>query len=81
MRDFYTDEILFFYIFLNFCAGFDYEKAKQALNISDEYTFQAMAAIGKQGTKKSLPEHIQKVEVPSTRKAVDEIAFEGTLPK
>lgn len=57
--------------------GFDYEKAKQVLGVPDDYTVEAMIAIGKLGDKSLLPEKLQQVEVPSDRKPLAEIVFEG----
>jgi nitroreductase len=62
-------------------GGFDYDKAKKALNIPDDYQVQAMIAIGKPGKKEDLPTRMQEVEKPSTRKKVEEFAFEGTFGK
>lgn len=58
-------------------AGFDYDKAKQVLEIPDEYQVQAMIAIGKQGKKEDLPEHLQEMDKPSGRKPISETVFEG----
>ena len=58
-------------------AGFDYAKAKEVLNIPDDYTVEAMAAIGKPGDVRSLPEGMQKGEEKSGRRPVTELAFEG----
>jgi nitroreductase len=57
--------------------GFDYQKAKTALKVPDEFEVLAMFAVGKRAPKESLPEELQKKEIPSTRKKVAEIAFEG----
>lgn len=60
-------------------AGFDYDKAKQELNIPDDYTVEAMCAIGKPGDLKKLPEDLQKAENVSDRKPVSELVFEGSF--
>jgi nitroreductase len=60
--------------------GFDYEKAKKDLNVPDEYNIEAMIAIGHPGRKEDLPAALQAREVPSPRKKVSEIAFEGGFP-
>lgn len=60
--------------------GFDYERAKVALSIPDGYHIEAMAAIGRPGDKESLPKELQEKEMPSNRKAISEIAFEGKFP-
>jgi hypothetical protein len=57
--------------------GFDYEKAKQVLGVPDDYTVEAMIAIGKPGDKSLLPEKLQQAEVPSDRKPITETVFEG----
>jgi len=58
-------------------AGFDYEKAKIELNIPDDYKVEMMFAIGKPGKKEDMPEDLQKMESPSSRKPVSEFIFEG----
>ena len=57
--------------------GFDYEKAKKELEIPDEYQVEAMIAIGRPGRKENLPQELQEREVPSDRKKMSEIVFEG----
>jgi nitroreductase len=57
--------------------GFDYDKARMALQIPDLYTVEAMIAVGKPGRKDDLPAHLLEREVPSSRKPVAEIAGEG----
>lgn len=62
-------------------AGFDYEKAREELQIPEGYTVEAMAAIGKPGKKENLPEDLQESEVQSGRKEISKIAFEGKFKK
>lgn len=57
--------------------GFDYDRAREVLNIPDDYEVEAMIAVGKPGKKENLPEKLQEREFPSNRKKVSEIAFEG----
>jgi nitroreductase len=57
--------------------GFDYDRAREVLNIPDDYEVESMIAVGKPGKKENLPEKLQEREFPSTRKKVSEIAFEG----
>jgi nitroreductase len=57
--------------------GFDYEKAKKTLRVPDEFEVLAMFAVGKKAPKETLPPDLQQKEVPSQRKKVSEIAFEG----
>ena len=57
--------------------GFDYDKAKELLMLSDVWNVECMAAIGKPGKKEDLPKELQEREKPSDRKPINEIAFEG----
>src|SRR6185436_15139753 len=59
--------------------GFDYDKAKQALTVPDDYAVEAMVAIGHPGDPNDLPEALRKIETPSQRKPVEEISREGTF--
>ena len=59
--------------------GFDYDKAKRALNIPDVFQVEAMIAIGKPGKKEDLPESLQEREMPSPRKKLSEIVMEGNF--
>ena len=57
--------------------GFDYDKAASILGVTDEYQVEAMAAVGRPGNKEDLTPALQEREVPSQRKKVDEMTFEG----
>lgn len=57
--------------------GFDYDKAKSELHIPNDYTVEAMVAIGKLGKKEDLPAALQEREQPSDRKPIQEFVFEG----
>ncbi len=57
--------------------GFDYEKAQKDLDVPDEYSVEAMAAVGKPGEKSLLPEEMREREEPSDRKPISEIVGEG----
>jgi len=57
--------------------GFDYDKAKTALNIPEGFRVEAMAAVGRPGKKEELPPENQKREAPSDRKKLSEIICEG----
>lgn len=59
--------------------GFDYDKARAQLHIPDDYTVEAMIALGRPGSIESLSPEMQKAETPSDRKKVEEFAFEGTF--
>lgn len=60
--------------------GFDYGKAKESLNISDEYAVEVMIALGRPADTSSLPEPLQEQESPSGRKSLSEIVSEGPRP-
>jgi hypothetical protein len=57
--------------------GFDYERARKELHITDEFQVEAMAAVGKPGPKELLPEKLQARESPNDRRKVSESVFEG----
>ena len=58
-------------------AGFDYARARDALNVPDDMTVEAMAAVGRPGPKEELPpQHLQR-ESPSPRRPVTELVFAG----
>lgn len=59
--------------------GFDHEKARTTLHIPDDYTVEAMAAIGKIGNQAKLPEGMRPQEKRSERKPVSELIFKGTF--
>jgi nitroreductase len=57
--------------------GFDYERARKELRIPDEFQVQAMAAVGKPGSKELLPERLRARESPNDRRKVSESVFDG----
>jgi len=57
--------------------GFDYDKAREVLEIPEEYQVEAMAAIGKRASKEELPPELQEKEIPSERRPLQEIVIEG----
>jgi nitroreductase len=57
--------------------GFDYELARSSLNIPDEFTVEAMAAIGMPGNKEDLPDYLRERESPNGRRKLTETVFEG----
>jgi nitroreductase len=58
-------------------AGFDREKARVDLNVPDDYSVEAMIAIGQPGDTSVLPTELAEREIPSDRKKVNDIAREG----
>src|SRR5436190_1581345 len=57
--------------------GFDYEGARTALGIPDEYQVEAMVAVGLPGRPEDLPEALRAREVPNGRRPVEETVCEG----
>jgi nitroreductase len=57
--------------------GFDYNLARTALNIPDEFQIEAMVAIGKPGDKELLPEELQAREIPNDRRKLEQTICEG----
>ena len=57
--------------------GFDYEQAREAMSIPEEYTLEMMFVVGKPGKKEDLPQEIQEKEIKSDRKPYSVFVFEG----
>lgn len=62
-------------------GGFDQEKAREVLNVPDDYAIQAVIAIGYQGEKEVLPDNLQEREQPNDRRPLKESLFEGSFGK
>jgi nitroreductase len=58
-------------------SGFDFDNARAALNVPDDYAVCAMIAIGRPGNEADLPQQLREREEPSDRKPVGEIICEG----
>lgn len=58
-------------------GGFDKDKAREVLNIPDNFDLQVVIAIGYQGEVEALPEDLQNREQPSNRRPLNETIFEG----
>ena len=61
-------------------VGVDFERAFAELGAPAGYRIEAALVIGRAGDKSQLPEGLQGREVPSDRKPLSEIAFEGRFP-
>jgi nitroreductase len=59
--------------------GFDFDKARTALNVPDDYAVAAMFAAGRPADVSVLPEKLREREKPSDRKPVDAIICEGAF--
>lgn len=57
--------------------GFDYKKAREFLDLSDDYSVEAMVAVGIRDKRESLPPELQQREIPSDRKPLHTIVFAG----
>lgn len=58
-------------------AGFDRDKARKDLGVPDEYSVEAMIAIGRPGSPEDLPQELRERETPTGRKPIAEITCEG----
>jgi nitroreductase len=57
--------------------GFDYDAARELLSIPDNYTVEAMVAIGRQAPASVLPLELQEREQPNERKPLPVLCIEG----
>lgn len=57
--------------------GFDYDRARAAAQVPEDFDVEAMVAIGKKGRKEDLPEKLRNAEFPNQRKPLREIVREG----
>jgi nitroreductase len=57
--------------------GFNYDKARNLLNIPDDYDITMMVAVGRAAPKEALPPALQEREFPSDRLPISEISSEG----
>ena len=57
--------------------GFDFDRARRELGVPDDYSVDAMFAVGRPGDPADLPQDLRDREKPSGRKPVGEIAREG----
>lgn len=58
-------------------GGFVADRLRPALGIPDDHAIEAVVAIGKLGDKLQLPEALQARELPSGRRPIAELVFEG----
>ena len=57
--------------------GFDYERARVELRIPEEFRVEAMAVVGRPGSKEDLPENLRQRESPSDRRTLAGTICEG----
>jgi len=60
-------------------AGFDREKARTELKVPDDFSVEAMIALGHYGSPSDLPEQMRAGEKPSDRKKIAEFSREGSF--
>lgn len=58
-------------------AGFDRDAARTMLNVPDDYTVEAMIAVGRPGKIEDLPEELREREIPTGRNPVEAFSCEG----
>jgi nitroreductase len=61
-------------------GGFDKAKAAEAVRLPEGHVLHAVVAVGGQGDRASLPEHLQSREVPSPRRPIRDTAHRGAFP-
>ncbi|POF62852.1 nitroreductase [Novacetimonas maltaceti] len=61
-------------------SGFDRDVARAGLELPDDYALEAAIVIGRPGDVDALPEKLRARNVPSTRRPLAEVAFEGRFP-
>lgn len=57
--------------------GFDYDRARAALNIPEGFRVEAMAAVGRPANPETLPPDLREKESPSDRRKLEETICEG----
>ncbi len=60
-------------------AGVDFAKVAEELGVPERFKVEAAIAIGRMGDPATLSESLQAREIPSGRKARDEIAYPGNF--
>ena len=61
--------------------GFHHDQAAQTLNLDEQFATQAVIAFGYPASADDLPDPLREREVPSPRKPLAELMFEGSLPR
>ncbi len=58
-------------------GGFDRQKAREQLQIPEQYKVEAMAAIGRPGSVDQLPDKYKEREIPNDRRPLAQTVCEG----
>ncbi len=61
-------------------VGFDADRAFEELSVPEGYKVEAVCALGRRADPAELPEELRAREVPSDRRPLAELAFEGGFP-
>lgn len=61
-------------------VGFDIPRTAKILHVPDVFRVEAAIAIGRPADKSILPEALQEREVPSPRRPLTELVYEGAFP-
>jgi nitroreductase len=59
--------------------GFDYDAARETVDVPDGFVVEAMIAVGEQADADSLPDPLAEREAPSDRRPLDEVVYRGSL--
>ena len=62
-------------------VGFDADSALEELSVPKGYTVEAVYAVGRRADPAGLPEELRTRDVPSDRRSLGELAFEGGFPQ
>ena len=62
-------------------VGFDANRAFEELSVPKGYTVEAVYAVGRIADPAGLPEELRTRDVPSDRRSLGELAFEGGFPQ
>ncbi|MFH5181627.1 nitroreductase family protein [Paenibacillus sp. TAB 01] len=60
-------------------GGYDKDKARQVLNVPDEYELHAVIALGYRGSRDALPEELREREEPNGRRPLTDSIIEGSF--
>ena len=62
-------------------VGFDANRAFEERRVPKVYTVEAVYAVGRMAHPAGLPEELRTRDVPSDRRSLGELAFEGGFPQ
>lgn len=60
-------------------GGFFQDKAREALQVPDDFAIDAFIALGRRGSIDALPDDLKARETPTPRRSLAESVFEGTF--